>query len=112
MLWRSSSPVEVLARNPMGAVPGARVTVGFSSRSQIRTACILYLIPSISTVVGAAIGHEWLAGEIGLHPALVGLLGAVVFLVLGLLPAAALSRRTDSLPQIVEIIREESRGDS
>lgn len=112
LLWRSDSPIEVLAKNPLGASPGARVLVGYSSRNQIRTACILYLVPSISTVVGAAIGHEWLAGEIGFHPALVGLLGAVVFLVLGLLPAAVWSRKTDSLPQIVEIIREESRGDS
>ncbi len=112
MLWRSDSAIEVQATNPLGAQVGERVVVGYSSRIQVRTACILYLVPSISTVVGAAVGHEWLAAVFGLHPTLGGLLGSIVFLTLGLLPAAVLSRRTDSLPQIIEIIREESRGDS
>jgi positive regulator of sigma E activity len=112
LLWRSENAIEVQAKNALGAQVGERVVVGYSSRIQVRTACILYLVPSISTVVGAAVGHEWLAGAFGLHPALGGLLGSIVFLVLGLLPAAVLSRRTDSLPQIIEIIREESRGDS
>ncbi len=112
LLWRNNTTIEVEAKNPLGARAGDRVIVGYSSRIQVRTACILYLVPSISTVVGAAVGHEFLAGEIGIHSALGGLLGSFVFLMLGLLPAAVLSRRTDSLPQIVEIIREESRGDS
>ncbi len=112
LLWRGNAAIEVQAKNPLGAKPGERVLVGYSSRIQVRTACILYLVPSISTVVGAAVAHEWLAGELGVHPALGGLLGALAFLLLGLLPAAILSRRNDSLPQIVQIIREESRGDS
>jgi sigma-E factor negative regulatory protein RseC len=111
LLWQSDAPIEVETINVLGARAGDRVVVGYSSRAQVRTACILYLVPSISTVVGAAAGHEWLAGRLGIDPTLGGLMGAIVFLFLGLLPATFVSRRQDSLPHIVEIIREESRGD-
>jgi positive regulator of sigma E activity len=102
----------VEVRNRAGARAGDVVRVAFSARDQVRTACILYLVPSISTVAGAAAGQEWLAGPLGLHPVAGGLLGALVMFLVGMLPAAVLSRRTSSLPEIVEILREESGGDS
>ena len=99
----------VLALNRAGAGPGDPVSVELSAAARTKSACLLYVIPSISLVVGAAVGQQLLAGVGSLDPVLAGLFGALVFLALGMIPAMVVSRRKMLLP-IVSQVREESVG--
>ena len=99
----------VLALNRVGAAVGDPVSVELSGAARTKSACLLYVIPSISLVVGAAVGQQLLAGVGSLDPVLAGLFGALVFLALGMIPAMVVSRRKMLLP-IVSQVREESVG--
>ncbi len=99
----------VLAINRARAGVGDSVSVELSASARTKTACLLYVVPSISLVVGAAVGQEMLAGIGSLDPVLAGLFGALIFLALGMIPAIVVSRRKKLLP-IVSQVREESVG--
>lgn len=47
-----SAPVTVLARNPVGAVPGDRVVVESSTRSILGFAAVVYLLPLVLFFAG------------------------------------------------------------
>jgi len=99
----------VLALNRVGAAIGDPVSVELSGAARTKSACLLYVVPSISLVVGAAVGQEVLGGSGSLDPVLGGLFGALGFLALGMIPAIVVSRRKKLLP-IVSLVREESVG--
>lgn len=99
----------IQAINRAQAGVGDSVSVELSASARTKSACLLYVVPSISLVVGAAVGQQMLAGVGSLDPVLAGLLGGLIFLVLGMIPAMVVSRRKMLLP-IVSQVREESVG--
>lgn len=86
---------------------GELVSVLFSGPVKVKTACLLYLCPSISTVLGGALGSEWLPNLIGVSPSVGGLIGVLLLLPLGLVPAWLENRRGGHLPQVVKLRKEE-----
>ncbi|MCK7582922.1 MAG: SoxR reducing system RseC family protein [Chromatiales bacterium] len=51
-------PVELLARNPIGAQVGEEVIVGLSEQGLLRTAAAAYLAPILGLIIGAAVGDQ------------------------------------------------------
>jgi len=104
--------VIVDVHNRIDARVGDRVTVKYSARSQVLSACILYVTPSISTLLGVAVGQTVLAGCFGLSPLTAGLLGALIFCALGFVPAVVVSRVAKAGPTIGELETERLGGSS
>ena len=52
-------PVELLARNPIGAQVGDEVVVGLSEQGLLRTAAAAYLVPILGLIVGAVLGERF-----------------------------------------------------
>lgn len=91
-----------------GAVrQGDRVVVSSPASVKVKTACLLYLCPSISTVLGGVLGAEWLAGAIGVTPSVGGLIAALLLLPLGLSPAYLANRRGHNLPVVSKTLKED-----
>lgn len=86
---------------------GDLVSVVFSGPVKVKTACLLYLCPSISTVLGGALGSEWLPGLLGVSPAVGGLVGVLLLLPAGLLPAWLANRRGGHLPHVFMLRKED-----
>jgi sigma-E factor negative regulatory protein RseC len=51
-------PVVLLARNPLGALPGERVVVGVTERGLLVAALAVYLVPLLGLLCGALLG-DW-----------------------------------------------------
>ena len=97
----------ILAR-PQGAVRvGERVAVRFSGSAKVKTAFLLYLCPSISTLLGAVLGAGWFSGVIGVSPSVGGLVMVLLLLPIGLAPGYLANRRGQGLPVISEILKED-----
>ncbi|MTW21734.1 SoxR reducing system RseC family protein [Allochromatium palmeri] len=71
-------PVELLARNPIGAQVGDEVVVGLSEEGFLRTAAAAYLMPILGLIIGASLGERF--G--GAHPQAASVLGALAGLAL------------------------------
>lgn len=101
---------DLLVRNAPGASVGARVRIRSDSASEVKIACLVYVAPSISLVVGALLGQTVLSEPLG-SPVLAGLVGAVAMLLPSLLPAMWASRKRLFMPEIDRLLEEDS-GDS
>jgi sigma-E factor negative regulatory protein RseC len=99
------------AHNPLGARVGDKVKVVTSSKSFLQSSFILYIVPLIALVIGAAIGHvlgERL--ETGVDPNLLSAIFGIAFLVGSFLVIRVGSQaipREAFMPRIAEIIRDE-----
>jgi sigma-E factor negative regulatory protein RseC len=99
------------AHNPLGAQVGDKVKIVTSSKSFLQSSFILYIVPLIALVIGAAIGHgigERL--EAGVDPNLLSAIFGIAFLVGSFLIIRVGSRaipREAFMPRIAEIVREE-----
>jgi sigma-E factor negative regulatory protein RseC len=71
-------PVELLARNPIGAQIGDEVVVGLSEQGLLRIAAAAYLVPILGLIIGASVGERF--G--GVYPEIASVLGALGGLVL------------------------------
>lgn len=71
-------PVELPARNPIGAQVGDVVVVGLSEQGVLRTAAAAYLVPILGLILGGALGEY--AG--GAHSEAAGVLGVLLGLAL------------------------------
>ena len=58
------------ARNPIGATPGALVTVESASGPVLKAAAVLYMLPLVLFIAGYLVGMQWQLG---------GLIGALAF---------------------------------
>ncbi len=103
--------MQVEALNPLGAQVGDRVRIVTSTRSFLQSSFILYIVPLIALVIGAAVGemigrHGTFEIESNLLAALTGsafLAGSLLLIRVG---SRAIPRET-YMPRISEIIREE-----
>lgn len=101
---------ELLVSNPLRASAGARVRIRSHSAAEVKIACLVYVAPSISLVVGAVLGQAVLSERLG-SPVLAGLVGAVGMLLPSLLPAMWASRKRLFMPEIDRLLEDDS-GDS
>jgi sigma-E factor negative regulatory protein RseC len=101
----------VEALNPLDAAVGDRVRVAVSTRSFLQSGFIVYIVPLIAMVIGAALGQ--LTGErlaTGVHPELLSAIFAVFFLVGSFLVIRVGSRALPAeafRPQIVAILHDD-----
>ena len=58
------------ARNPIGATPGALVTVESATGPVLKAAAVLYMLPLLLFIAGYLVGMQWQLG---------GLIGALAF---------------------------------
>ena len=58
------------ARNPIGATPGALVTVESATGPVLKAAAVLYMLPLVLFIAGYLVGMQWQLG---------GLIGALAF---------------------------------
>ena len=58
------------ARNPIGATPGALVTVESATGPVLKAAAVLYMLPLVLVIAGYLVGMQWQLG---------GLIGALAF---------------------------------
>jgi len=107
LLLQGQSSYTLTARAHGAVRQGDRVKVRFSGSVKVKTACLVYLCPSISTVLGGVLGAEWLAGVIGVSPSVGGLIAALLLFPLGLSPAYLANRRGHNLPVVSEILKED-----
>jgi sigma-E factor negative regulatory protein RseC len=104
------------AHNLLGAKVGDKVKVVTSSKSFLQSSFILYIVPLIALVIGAAIGHglgERL--ETGADPNLLSVIFGLAFLVGAFLIIRVGSRaipREAFMPRIAEIVRDEETAGS
>jgi|GEM_PF-6676141 len=87
--------------------PGDKVLVALSAERKVKTACLLYLCPSISTLLGGYTGAYWLSDAIGVPQSVGGLLAVLVLLPLGLLPAYIANKLGTHLPVVKETLKED-----
>lgn len=107
LLLQGQSSYTLTAKAHGAVRQGDRVKVQFSGSVKVKTACLVYLCPSISTVLGGVLGAEWLSGVIGVSPSVGGLIAALLLLPLGLSPAYLANRRGHNLPVVSEILKED-----
>lgn len=99
--------------NPAGASKGQRVVVVVEPARLVKNSLVVYGIPMVALVAGATVGAHisrvWVredAADIG------AIAGAAMFLGLALILIRALDRvagrKVDSLPRIVEVVREQA----
>ena len=106
-LWVVGDSTSTLwAHNKVGAKVGDSVRVALSPGEKTKTACLLYLLPSICIVAGVTVGEPLVGVALGVEPILGGAIGALVGFGLGLLPAMIVARRGGTLPVVVEVIKE------
>lgn len=95
---------DAFAVNDAGARPGDMVELGLDPRSEIKIACMLYLIPAICLVLGAA-GAVWLAETQGWNAQILGPVGAVLAAAVGFVPAKLASRGKEDVLRVLAVIR-------
>ncbi len=106
-LWAVGDSTNTLwAHNKVGARVGDSVRVALSPGEKTKTACLLYLLPSICIVAGVLLGQPILGVALGVEPILGGAIGALIGFGFGLLPAIVVARRGGTLPVVVEVIKE------
>jgi sigma-E factor negative regulatory protein RseC len=98
--------------NPAGASKGQRVVVAVEPDRLVKSSLLVYGIPIAALIAGAALGSQIARAAPGDEAADVGAIaGAAVFLGLALILMRALDRivgrKVDSLPRIVEVVRED-----
>lgn len=90
----------------LGVVFGDRVVVRFA-HSPAKTACFLYILPSISMLLGALSGTEILVPATGMDATVAGLAGAIFALLAAFIPMARYLRNRDRLTRLVRVCRED-----
>ncbi len=96
-------PQFVRVTNPMGAIPGARVAVGYPSGSFLRASLTVYLLPLIGLLAGAVIGTLAM-GDTSQVPAIAGAgLGFVSALGMSVAMDRRARRNPRYIPEIVEV---------
>ncbi len=104
---RSKKTTETLwARDPIGALPGQRVELSVEPRREVEIACLLYLLPAISLVLGAALG-QFAAGWLGLAPEYLAPVLALVCAASSLLLGRAYAARKGDLVIVAAVMRED-----
>lgn len=101
---------ELLVVNHASARVGQRVHIRTSGRDRAKTTCLIYLLPSISILFGVMAGQAILGNLLGLSEVLAGLLGALLMLGPGLVPAWIAGRKGLFMPEIEGLV-EENSGD-
>ena len=99
-----SAPVSVLAKNPLGAVPGDRVVVASDTRSILGTAALVYLLPLLLFFLG-----YFIAAGSGAEEKNALIAGGICFLFSGVVIAFAelrMKKKNQNLFTIVEICRD------
>ena len=101
--------------NPAGAAKGQRVVVAVEPDRLVKNSLVVYGIPIAALIAGAALGSQIARGARGDEAADVGAIaGAAVFLGLAVILMRALDRiagrKVESLPRIVEVVREHEAG--
>ncbi len=103
--------MQVEALNQLGAEVGDRVRLVTSTRSFLQSSFILYIVPLVALVIGAAAGELiGLYVTVGIDPNLLAALIGSAFFAGSFLIIRVGSRaipRETYMPRIVEIIREE-----
>jgi len=97
--------------NPAGASKGQRVVVAVEPDRLVKNSLVVYGIPIAALIAGAALGSRIALAAGGEEAADVGAIaGAAVFLGLAVILMRALDRiagrKVDTLPRIVEVVRE------
>ncbi len=99
-------PETLWAKDPLGALPGQRVELAVEPRREVEIACLLYLLPAISLVLGAALGQ--LAGAwLGLAPEYLAPVLALVCAATSLLLGRAYAARKGDLVIVAAVMRED-----
>lgn len=104
------------AHNPLGAQVGDKVKVVTSSKSFLQSSFVLYIVPLLALIAGAALGQtlgERL--EVGTDPNLLAAIFGIAFLVGSFLIIRVGSRaipREAFMPRIAEILHEEEEAGS
>jgi sigma-E factor negative regulatory protein RseC len=103
----TSNRIEVA--NPIGAEQGQRVVVAIEPTRLVRNAVVLYGVPLVALIIGAALGSHVARVLLGDNAADIGaIVGAAVFLAAALIALRVLDRRAagrlDRLPRIVETL--------
>jgi len=102
-----SRPVRVRAKNPVGADTGELVVIGLEEAAFLQSSVVLYLIPILGLLLGAALGAKGPGGHAELSSIVAGALG----LVGGLLWARRFSTRAQRNPRFqATVIRNLSIG--
>jgi sigma-E factor negative regulatory protein RseC len=104
------------AHNMIGAKVGDKVKVVTSSKSFLQSSFILYIVPLLALVIGAAIGHTLGEGlEAGPDPNLLSALIGIAFMIGSFLVIRIGSRaipREAFMPRIAQIIYDEEAAGS
>lgn len=87
--------VTVAAENPIGAVPGERVTVESDTRTVMGAALVVYLLPILLFFAGYAAG-----APLGAAPGLTGAVG----MILGVIPILLCNRRLERKKNVFRIV--------
>ena len=101
--------------NPEGAAKGQHVVVAVEPARLVKSSLLVYGIPIAALIAGAAVGSQIARAAPGDEAADVGAIaGAAVFLGLAVILMRALDRiagrKVESLPRIVEVVREHEAG--
>ena len=98
------------AINPIGARPGDTVTIGIPSGTVTKASFVVYMIPAIGLVGGAALGYVTGTSS-GLDYNITTLAGCLVGLGISLIVVRLLSnilgKRPSYRPEIIKIVRSE-----
>ncbi|MGQ9659821.1 MAG: SoxR reducing system RseC family protein [Thermochromatium sp.] len=93
-------PVELLARNPIGAQVGDEIVIGLSETGLLHSAAAAYLAPILGLILGAALGERF--G--GPQPSVASVLGALGGLGLAFWWLRRYSERLTRRPELQPVI--------
>lgn len=95
--WLARRPLEVRAKNPVGACPGEWVVVGLADEVLTQASLIAYLTPVLSLILGAGVGQAF-GGE------LAAILGGGSGILVGLVGVARFSAQRRDMPGFEAVI--------
>lgn len=99
--WLRRRPVEVKARNPIGARVGEQVAVGLEDAGLLRLAAMAYLFPTLALILGGALG-EHLGASAGQLGSILGAVGGLSLALWGLrFYSVRLTHRSELHPLIL-----------
>ncbi len=92
------------AENPVGASPGQQVVVSLQAENELKASFIIYLIPTISLLIGGILGYYLkIGGDSDFSAAFL----SIVFLILAFLGIRQYSKKFTFRPVITEILKTE-----